>query len=93
MTDISREAIEVAQKSLDDLPEEWDRGDWHADSWYCAKEMLEAALPILHKEWNNELRAALIEAIRLIEGLADQQAMPDDWYQAPLARLKHLIET
>ena len=32
--------------------------------------------------------AALAEATRIIEGLADQQAMPDDWYVEPLKRLR-----
>jgi hypothetical protein len=36
-------------------------------------------------------RDALAEAVRVIEGLAEQQAMPDDWYEVPLARLKELV--
>jgi hypothetical protein len=35
-----------------------------------------------------DLRADLQEAVATIEGLADQQAMADDWYREPLARLK-----
>lgn len=34
------------------------------------------------------LREALTEAVSVIEGLADQQAMPDDFYQEPLERIK-----
>ncbi len=33
---------------------------------------------------------ALREALALVRGLADQQAMPDDWHEAPLARLEAL---
>lgn len=31
-------------------------------------------------------------AIKIIEGLADQQAMEDDWYVAPLARLREIAD-
>ena len=34
----------------------------------------------------------LDEAVRVIEGLADQQAMADDWYEEPLGRLKIELE-
>jgi hypothetical protein len=34
----------------------------------------------------------LNEAIEVIEGLADQQAMADDWYEEPLGRLKEELE-
>lgn len=36
------------------------------------------------------LQNGLREAIDLVEGLADQQAMPDDWFKGPLARLRAL---
>lgn len=35
-----------------------------------------------------EARALAREAASVIEGLADQQAMSDDWYEEPLARIK-----
>lgn len=36
----------------------------------------------------NELVALLREAVAVIEGLADQQAMADDWYVEPLERFR-----
>jgi hypothetical protein len=33
-------------------------------------------------------RKTLALAVNTIEGLADQQAMPDDWYVADLERIK-----
>jgi hypothetical protein len=38
-----------------------------------------------------ELEAALTEACTCMEGLADQQAMDDDWYVEPLARCRKLL--
>lgn len=34
------------------------------------------------------MRQALTESVSVIEGLADQQAMPDDFYRGPLERIK-----
>jgi hypothetical protein len=31
------------------------------------------------------------EAVRLVEGLAEQQAMQDDWYVAPLQQLRVVV--
>jgi len=39
----------------------------------------------------NELKEGIRKAIRCIEGLAEQQAMPDDWYQKPLQELMNLV--
>lgn len=36
-------------------------------------------------------KACLITAIEVIEGLAEQQAMPDGWYEEDLALLKGLV--
>lgn len=36
-------------------------------------------------------REALHEAIELIEGLAQQQAMQDDWYVPKLEELKEIL--
>lgn len=36
--------------------------------------------------------SALQEAIKIIHGLADQQAMPDDWYVEPLERISAVCE-
>lgn len=35
-----------------------------------------------------ESYALLAEAVQVIRGLADQQAMPDDWFEEPLARFE-----
>jgi hypothetical protein len=48
-----------------------------------------AAYHTLARDYNI-LLAALQEAARVIEGLADQQAMPDDFYESPLAYFKAL---
>lgn len=37
--------------------------------------------------------AALKLAIETIEGLADQQAMPDDWWQGNLAMVRRTMES
>lgn len=39
-------------------------------------------------EKDDALAAALAEAVSVIEGLADQQAMYDGWYVEPLERLR-----
>jgi hypothetical protein len=36
-------------------------------------------------------RKLLAEAIGVIEGLAEQQAMEDDWYEEPLARFRSAV--
>lgn len=41
-------------------------------------------------EQREKFRRALYEAIGVIEGLAEQQAMPDPWYEERLARFKEL---
>lgn len=38
----------------------------------------------------SRLRELLVLAAQIIEGLVDQQAMPDDWYKEPLARIRDL---
>lgn len=40
---------------------------------------------------NAALVKALERAIGLVEGLADQQAMDDDWFREPLAELKSAL--
>jgi hypothetical protein len=40
----------------------------------------------------NILLDALKIAVRVIEGLEDQQAMPDDWYFSDLVYLRALVE-
>lgn len=39
-----------------------------------------------------ECRAALVDAVEIIGGLADQQAISDDWYKLRLERLRALSE-
>jgi hypothetical protein len=64
--------------------------------WYDEKDHYEGAVmdgPSVH--WAGEVTVVPVEllekAIELIEGLADQQAMPDDFYVAPLAELRSVV--
>lgn len=38
-----------------------------------------------------ELTFVLNEALRIIDGLADQQAYTDDWYLKPTERLRKIL--
>lgn len=38
------------------------------------------------------LRDALAEAVKVIDSLADQQAMPDDFYVEPLERFRAMVD-
>lgn len=40
----------------------------------------------------NTYKKLLIKAVEVIEGLAGQQAMYDDWYEEPLRKIKEEIE-
>lgn len=39
-----------------------------------------------------ELKLALIDAVNIIEGLVDQQAMFDDWYSERLSKLQDIVD-
>ena len=57
-------------------------------SWEQEMASIEATLPEA-----KELFHALKNAVELIEGLAEQQAMPDDHYAERLAEIKSVLET
>jgi len=40
----------------------------------------------------DDFRELLADAVAVIEGLAEQQAMPDDWYEEPLAKFKRALD-
>ena len=51
---------------------------------------LEQEIERLRSE-RDELLAACKAAVQAINGLADQQAMPDQWYEKPLAEIEAAI--
>jgi hypothetical protein len=61
---------------------------------YLADDLLAVQAADAFESWDRawQLRKALGTAIELIEGLANQQAMPDDYYVGPLAVLKLIHE-
>lgn len=52
---------------------------------------LTAEMSMNHVERMSDMRAALRDAVDTIKGLADQQAMPDDWYVPILERLEKML--
>jgi hypothetical protein len=61
---------------------------------YLANDLLAGQADEAFASWDRawQLKRALGQAIELIEGLAWQHAMPDDFYVGPLAALKLIHE-
>lgn len=58
---------------------------------FIAEPYLDAQMSALKRDYDI-LLDALREAVEIIQSLADQQAMPDDFYVEPLTYLKALTE-
>lgn len=63
------------------------RGDEYADTIATVNDKADTELIVRAVNEYEELRAACRAALETITGLADQQAIPDDWYLATRARL------
>ncbi len=58
--------------------------------WFCRCGR-EYKRPVVSVDLVNELRAGLKQAIEIIDGLSQQQAMADNWYLGERDRLQKLI--
>lgn len=58
--------------------------------WFCRCGR-EYKSPVVSVGLVNELRTALQQSLEIIDDLADQQAMPDDWYVKEVKKLRDLL--
>jgi hypothetical protein len=61
-------------------------GEYFVDAVLTAKHYILALR--LERERREECEALLVTAAETIDGLSGQQAMPDDWYEKPLAEIR-----